>query len=382
MRAATPRIAFLRQRWHADGGAERFVAATIAELANRGISTVLVTRSWPETKATVVRCDPPYLGRLWRDAGFQRAARRALRGFDVDLVQSHERIPGCDVYRAGDGVHREWLEQRSRILGPVPRLLLGLSPWHRFTLRSERKMFEDPRLRAVICNSAMVQAGIARSFAIDPTKLHVIPTGVDLERFHPRGRSHGPEVRKRLGIPSPALIALLVGSGFERKGVAFAIEAVARTDPEWHLVVAGGDRRLSSYAALARRQNVAGRVHLLGPVADVVPLLGAADAFVLPTLYDPLPNAALEALAAGLPTITSPKSGAADLVLAGGAGFVVDPLDTAGIAARLRDLKNPDTRGRLGTAARRCVEPYTVARAQEELLALYTSLLQDRLDAG
>jgi UDP-glucose:(heptosyl)LPS alpha-1,3-glucosyltransferase len=220
----------------------------------------------------------------------------------------------------------------------------------------------------------MVRDEIAAGFAIDPAKLHVIPTGVDGGRFHPRHRPRGREVRTRLGMQDGELVAAFVGSGFERKGLRAAIEAVAQA-PAWRLIVAGADRHARRYAALAARRGAGGRVHLLGAVPDVVPVLAAADAFVQPTLYDPLPNAALEALAAGVPTVTSPKSGAAELVSAAGAGFVVDALDVAGLAARLRELADPGLRERMSAAARRSVEPFTPQRTVDDLMALYEKLL-------
>lgn len=55
------------------------------------------------------------MGRISRERGFANAARALWQRESFDLVQSHERIPGCDLYRAGDGVHRRWLQQRSRI---------------------------------------------------------------------------------------------------------------------------------------------------------------------------------------------------------------------------------------------------------------------------
>ncbi len=59
--------------------------------------------------------------------------------------------------------------------------------------------------------------------------------------------------------------------------------------------------------------------------------LGAADAFVLPTIYDPLSNAVLEALACGLPVVTSRRCGAGELVVAHDAGWTCDAIDDAGV---------------------------------------------------
>jgi len=73
--------------------------------------------------------------------------------------------------------------------------------------------------------------------------------------------------------------------------------------------------------------GIAARVRFVGGVSDVRPFLAAADAFVLPTLYDPFPNAVLEAMAAGLPVVTSTRCGAAEIVAEGETGFVRDALD-------------------------------------------------------
>ena len=109
---------------------------------------------------------------------------------------------------------------------------------------------------------------------------------------------------------------------------------------------------------------------------DVKPFYGAADAFVLPTLYDPFPNAALEAMACALPVITSPKSGAAELVIENDAGLVCPSRDVAGLAAHMRTLLDADTRIRLGTNARSAVEPLTPSAMTLQLVLLYKQLLE------
>src|SRR6185369_6067516 len=102
------------------------------------------------------------------------------------------------------------------------------------------------------------------------------------------------------------------------------------------------------YARMAATLGVADRVVFAGPQVDAKPFFGAADAFVLPTRYDPLPNAALEAMACGLPVVTSTKSGAAELVARHDAGFVCDARDVAALGGHLRALTDPALRARLG----------------------------------
>ncbi len=84
-----------------------------------------------------------------------------------DIVQSHERIPGCDIYRAGDGVHRRWLLQRTRILPARRAKLLMHDRYHRYVMNAEREMYQAPELKAVICNAEMIKREIVEDFDID-----------------------------------------------------------------------------------------------------------------------------------------------------------------------------------------------------------------------
>lgn len=335
------KLAIVRQKYTPFGGAERFVERALAALAGRGLDVTIITRHWKgdtgDSRRKVRICNPFHLGRLWRDASFSRCVQAIVAGGEFDLVQSHERIPGCHIYRAGDGVHASWLELRARSQSRLAAWFTRLHPWHRYTLRTEAAMFRHPGLRAVICNSRMVRDDIARRFAVAEDKLHVIHNGVDLAFFHPGLRQeHRPRVRAALGIPAAASLVLFVGSGFQRKGLFPLLHAVARL-PDAHLLVVGKDKKLAQAKSLAQELGLADRTHFLGGQADVRPYYGAADVFALPTLYDPFPNAVLEALACGLPVLTSPDSGAAELIDAR-CGAVVDALDSAAQALALTQL--------------------------------------------
>ena len=364
------RLALIRQRYTPFGGAERFVSRAMDALQAQGASITLLTRKW-EGSGDALICNPFYLGSLWRDWSFARCVCHTLTQHSFDLVQSHERISCCDIYRAGDGVHREWLTQRSRVLGPLRRLGGWLNPYHRYTLAAERRLFASPRLKAVICNSRMVKAEIMRYFGVAEDKLHVIYSGVDLDMFHPRLRQqHRQSIRTQLGISEDATLFLFVGSGFERKGLAAALRALP---PSAYLAVVGQDRRAHHYQHLAAQLGIADRVRFLGPQQDVKPYYGAADALVLPTLYDPFPNVALEALACGLPLITSTKCGAAELLAQ--TGLVVDALDAVALRAAMTALLDKHHRAALGEQARRLAGDYGMQTMTGNLLRLYGELL-------
>src|SRR5262249_37144574 len=132
-------LALVRQRYNAYGGAERVIESAVDALHEQGVSVALLAREWVGDPGRVVRCDPFHIGRVWRDWSFARAVCTELGRRSFDLVQSHERIACCDVYRAGDGVHAQWLANRSAALGPAARLGIALNPYHRYVLAAERR---------------------------------------------------------------------------------------------------------------------------------------------------------------------------------------------------------------------------------------------------
>ena len=112
------RLAIIRQRYTPFGGAERFVERALDALARRGVEIALVTRRWPRDGDRARDADDrrPALSRphdARRRIRARASARRSPR-MPATLVQSHERIACCDIYRAGDGVHAVWVEERMR----------------------------------------------------------------------------------------------------------------------------------------------------------------------------------------------------------------------------------------------------------------------------
>ena len=139
----------------------------------------------------------------------------------------------------------------------------------------------------------------------------------------------------------------------------------------------GQDKQAGRYRALARRLGVGRQVHLVGPQNDVRPWYGAADALVLPTLYEPFANVVLEAMASALPVITSLKCGAVDLIESGRNGLLCDALDIAALAAHMERLYDRRARERIGHAGRATVLPLTLDRMAGALMALYRELMID-----
>ena len=377
----TLEIAFVRQKYNPYGGAERFVERALQALATNKVNMTVLSRRWDATNSDYqfLACHPFYLGRLWRDWGFAREVCQQLKTLNVEIVQSHERIPCIDIYRAGDGVHKVWLQQKARASGVLPALIDRFSPYHSYTLRAEKTMFESPRLQAVICNSVMVRDEIIEHFDITPEKLHVIYSGVDTTLFRPERRSEQRDaLRRELNIAKHDPVLLMVGSGYFRKGLDAVLQAMSTLRAPPMLVVVGYDKHADRYLKLARSVGLQERVVFAGAQLDVLPYYAMADAFVLPSLYDPFPNAALEAMACGLPVVTSNKTGAAEFIDNGVQGYVVDAFDYAQLAGAIVDVSDQERAAQMGIKAREKLESFGLDVMADKLVDLYHKVVEDK----
>ena len=214
------RIAVVRRRWLADGGGERFAAALAGALAERQHDVTIVSSDWTPSGGTV-RYDrvPTVRGRgpLVELLSFTVGAARRLRAGAYDIVQSHEKLLWQDVYRAGDGCHREWLAQRRRHnRGWRPRVA-PWTPYHLLVLALERQALGRRRYRKIVANSERGRRDLERHYAVPAGDVRIVYNGVDLERFTvSRRESLRDLLRSQLEIPGNALLQLFLGSGFER----------------------------------------------------------------------------------------------------------------------------------------------------------------------
>jgi UDP-glucose:(heptosyl)LPS alpha-1,3-glucosyltransferase len=341
------KLGLVRRGYSATGGAEAYLLRLAAELSRRGHELVLFSDvAWPDealaehglrlTRSVIEASGP----RLFAD-GLEKARTRS----SLDLLFSLERVWSCDVYRAGDGVHAAWLERRARFEPAWQPFLRRFNSKHRQLLQLERALYTVGSGR-IIANSEMVKREITAHYGAPAERIEVIYNGLPAQAVAPEARQ---QVRAELALGESDYVALFVGSGWERKGLRFAVEAVRQT-PGVRLFVAGRGN--------PRGCGASDRVHFLGPRLDVPRLLAAADVFILPTLYDPFSNACLEALAAGLPVITTAANGFAEIIEPGVEGEVVAaPDDIPAFSAALARWSDParrvDIRPRLTALGRR-----------------------------
>ena len=372
------KIAIIRKKYTFHGGAEGFSQALIARLAEEGNEIHIYAMQWQGNPAGNIHFHkvPALTGNSFlRDLSFAVSSLFLLKKQRFDIIQSHDKTLYQDIYRAGDGCHIEWLRQRWLRTGPAGKLSIAFNPYHWLVLSLERMIFRGHRYKKILAISDLVKKNIVENYRVPASDIEVIYNGVDLEKFHPDNKiKYRSSTRERHGLSETDFVVLFVGSGFERKGVKYLIQAVeALPEPVSVLIVGKGPEE--KFKNIVRRQ----RIVFCGPRKEIEKYYATSDLFVFPTIYEPFGNVHLEALASGLPVITTRNSGAAEIIINGVNGFVVDrPEDYMAIADRIRTLTERNKRESMAVEARSLAEKFTFRRYTEEIMKLYNGVIAQK----
>ena len=343
----TWRIAFLRRTFSPTGGAERYLLRLASGLAAQGHQITLYCEDWsprenPFQEVRKIESKDP--------VAFARKTMALPMRDRHDFVFSLERVPGADLYRAGDGLHADWLAYRQAFHPVKGRVRTLLRAKNRELCRLEAKVFAPGGVRRVICNSHFVANQIIARFEFPPEQIDVIYNGVPYQQFSMGDRALG---RRALQLKADDYVVLLVGAGAERKGHAIARDAMKHIKKK--------------YAKLVIVDKP--------PTVAMPHVYAAADVFVLPTLYDPFANVTLEALAAGLPVITSAQNGASEIMQNEVNGFVLPRADDDKLLVHLlNELADPDARALFKEPAQALAQQYDLSRNLNATLEVFDKL--------
>lgn len=220
-----------------------------------------------------------------------------------------------------------------------------------------------------------------RSRVCRPEKLLVIENGVNVQECAPETDQNA--VRAELGVEPQELLIGMVGRLAPQKGCEHFVRAaqqVAERYPQARFVLVGDGPLRPEIERLIERLGLRARFQLLGFRQDVHRIYAALDLFVLSSLWEGMPYAVLEAMAAGLPVVATDVPGTRDAIIDGATGLLAQIEDEADIAAKLMHLLADDKlRHEMGERARRMVsERYTADRFIRRLQALYEEGWQAR----
>lgn len=358
------------------GGAEQWTFQFAEQLLARGHEVHVIAQEFaPALHLPVVRHE---LGRIRSRIRLAEAVEATVRRLSLDVV--HDMGVGwhCDVFTSHDGSRRAQRVQKLQLLAPwarpIKRAMMHWLPRYReFERLVERQLDRSEHL--ILALSRMVARDYQNFHGVSPQRIRLVYNGVDPDRFSPAQRAaHREPLRGALGIREEETAFLFVGHDFLRKGLATAIRAVGRLVRRGlpaRLVVVGG-RRLGAARRLAAACGAGKAVVLVGSVPDTYRYYAAADAYVLPTFYDPCSLGVLEAAASGLASVTTPFNGAGELLTEGVDGFLLDdPADDAELAVLLQRFLEPAQCRRMGDAARQLALRHTLRQNCDQIEAVY-----------
>lgn len=325
----------------APGGLNRYAQDLTNSLRARGTMVEVVIVGPSDDDQRLIGAAPRHanLGRRLVAVGMEGRARARA----ADVVNSHFALYTLPVLMSG---------------ACRPLVVNFQGPWHREAAIEEKggvlatgarkavESFVYRRADEFIVLSAEFRELLIEDFGIMPSRVHVIPPGVDLDRFRPGPR---PEARARLGLPEDGVMAVATRRLARRMGLDVLIQAWAQADvgdAVLYLVGDGAERQ--ELEQLAGRLGVAESVRFVGRVSEEdLPLwYAAADFSVVPSVaLEGFGLVVLESLACGTPVVASRTGGMAEVLADFSPSLLVEPSDVAALASQLTSLvKDPQAR--------------------------------------
>ncbi|AVV35239.1 glycosyltransferase family 1 protein [Halomonas sp. SF2003] len=213
-------------------------------------------------------------------------------------------------------------------------------------------------------------------------RIEIMANGIDLQKFHPLSLEDDRDaLRGRVGLPADRKLVVMVGRLWEQKNPACLVEAYcqlwASGDPEADLVLVGDGALKESLEARVKLAGLEPHVHFLGWRTDTPELLRLCDVFVLPSRWEGMPLAILEAMGCGLPVIVSDIPGNRHLVHHAENGLLFPVENSGSLASALVELlENASLRIRLGASGRAKVEAeHDIQQRVQNMEALYRDVL-------
>jgi glycosyltransferase involved in cell wall biosynthesis len=362
------------------GGLQNHAATLTRELDARGVAQTVLTGALPTAparervgeRAHVLRLGLPGAGR--RRALGPLAAPLALPlARRADLVHVHF---SSDLGIVAVGMAAARLARRPLVLTLHTSLRHTLVVDSPVAARLKRRGaplegWAERSAAAVIALTPRVARAL-QAEGIAPERVHAIPSGVDPARFA------GPHEDPFPGVPHPRVV--FHGRVQAEKGVHTLVEATARLGDDVHVLLVGDGSERPRVEARARELGLAGRLRVTGflPHDRVPAALAHADVAVLPSVFEELGTAMLEALHGGVPFVASRVGGIPEVVRDGESALLVEPGDPDALAAALeRVLRDRELAARLGAAGRERARDFAWPALADRVLEVYRAVTRE-----
>lgn len=205
-------------------------------------------------------------------------------------------------------------------------------------------------------------------------KITVIFNSVDVKRYH-REVDRG-SIRRQLGLADSDHVMSVVATFKKQKGHCYLIEAtslIIQEMPDIHILFIGDGELREELMTQTKSLGLERNIHFLGTRKDVPELLAASDYFILPSLWEGLSMALVEAMASQIPVIATDVSGTKQVIIPGETGILVPPGNAQQLANAMRQIiSDPEKAKEMAIAAKQRVEKYFSAQKQaKDHIALF-----------
>lgn len=371
------RVAVIIPKYGLVGGGERFASEVTSRIARDGRFDVHVfANKWveePGSPVTFHKVPIARFPRFLRPLSFALFANRMVKKGSFDLVHSHDRTSGADIYSVHCVPHALWVRDVRRKRSSL---------FDKAVAESERQMISSGASSLFLPVSSLAMDAFRSEYKKLPGKWRPLYPGVDFERFSsPSREACRAEIRASHGIREEDFLVLFVGMNFEVKGLDTIIKAVALAKSSAPgasirlLVVGRGNER--KYREMATAHGVGDAVVFAGTRSKGLErYYRAADCFAMLSTFDTFGMVVLEAMAAGLPVMISSGVGAKDLVEEGVNGFVLaERGDSKAAAGMISGFLDPGRRHEMGRAALQTASAHGWDRLAERMKELYIDVL-------
>lgn len=317
------KIVFCLINYFPFGGLQRDFLQIAKECLRRGHEVDVYTTSWEGEQEPGLNVHVLKVKGVTNHARAQSFAEQIghiMRESERPLVVGFNKMPHLDLYYAADVCYQ------ARIRA-TRGLLYRLMPRYRTWAAMEAAVFQAGAKTDILLISSLQQEAYASCYGTEAHRFHLLPPGIARDRL--ASVNAAPErtaMRQALGLSDDQFLLLMVGSGYQTKGLDRAITSLAALPAalrvRCRLVVVGkGDA--APFVKLARQSGVEKQVQIMGPRSDVPAFLLAADLLLHPSYHENTGTALLEALAAGLPVLTTAVCGYAHYITDADAGVVL-----------------------------------------------------------
>jgi UDP-glucose:(heptosyl)LPS alpha-1,3-glucosyltransferase len=318
------RLAFLLYKYFPYGGMQRDFRRFVEETLKRGHQCRIYYISWQGDELPDVeirRVPVSAMSNHRRNSLFLKWVQSDMAADPVDGVIGFNKMPGLDVYYAADSCYLDKaLNERGWFYRQGARF--------RHFADYESAVFAPGSETRILLISDTERVKFEHHYHTPSDRMHMLPPGISRDRCAPEDAAERRRaIRLSLDVDSGEHLLLFVGSGFIKKGLDRAIQAVAnirqsQPNVRLRLLVVGQDKK-RRFQKLAKRLKVGGTIQFLGGRDDVPELLLGADTLVHPALDEAAGIVLLEALVAGLPVVVTDVCGYAHHIVAARAGLVL-----------------------------------------------------------